>query len=162
MIAGIDTKTVTGRRQLQFTCIDDMLADVERLAQSKEVRALGNWSSGQVLRHLTIVMNGSIDGTPKMMPRIMQMMIRLLAKNRFLNKPMAPGFKLPPKAAMLIPQETSWQEGLDEFRRAVGRLKSESARMPHPAIGPLTRDEWDRLHCRHAELHLSFLVPVEA
>src|SRR5438132_12714446 len=143
MTAAIDTAKVTGRRKLQFTCIDDMLADVERLAQTKEVRALGNWSGGQVLRHLTIVMIGSIDGSPKMMPKVMQMMIRLLAKNRFLNKPMAPGFKLPAKAAMLIPPETSSEEGLDEFRRAVGRLKSESARTPHPAIGPPTRDDWD-------------------
>src|SRR5438046_5252544 len=110
-----------------------MVADGERVAQTKEVRTRGNCSSGQVLRHLTIVMIGSIDGSPKMMPKVMQMMIRLLAKNRFLNKPMAPGFKLPAKAAMLIPPETSWEEGLDEFRRAVGRLKSESARMPHPA-----------------------------
>jgi len=23
----------------------------------------------------------------------------------------------------------------------------------------MTRDEWNRLHCHHAALHLSFLVP---
>jgi hypothetical protein len=160
MTAEIDTSNVTGRRQLQFNCIDDMLADVERLAQSKEVRALGNWSGGQVLRHLTIIMNGSIDGVPPMMPGAVRFMIRLLAKRRILSRPMAPGFKLPARAAMLIPPETTWEEGLNEFRRAAGRLKSESARKQHPAFGPLTREEWDRLHCRHAELHLSFLVPV--
>lgn len=161
MTAAIDTAKVAGRRQLQFHSIDDILADVERLASAKAVRPLGNWSSGQVLRHLTIVMNGSIDGAPKMMPKLVQQMIRLLAKRRFLDKPMAPGFKLPPKAAMLIPPQTSWEEGLDAFRRTVRRLKTESVRMPHPAIGSLTHEEWDRLHCRHAELHLSFLVPVE-
>ena len=162
MTAAIDTAKVSGRRQVQFTTLDDMLADVDRLAQSKEVRALGNWSSGQVLRHLTIVMNGSIDGQPPMMPAIMRLMIRLLAKRRFLNKPMAAGFQLPARAAaVLLPPETSWDEGVEEFRRAVQRLKTESARRPHPAIGPLSHEEWDRLHCRHAELHLSFLVPVD-
>jgi hypothetical protein len=146
---------------LQFNCVDDILADVERLALSKEVRALGNWSNGQVLRHVAIVMNGSIDGAPKMMPAVMQLMIRLLFKRRFLTRPMPAGFKLPAKASMLIPSQTSWEEGLNDIRRTLQRLKTESVRMPHPALGPLTREEWDRLHCRHAELHLSFLVPVE-
>lgn len=162
MRAPIDTAKVNGRRQLQFNCIDDVLADVERLAKCSEVRALGNWSSGQVLRHLTMVMDGSIDGTPKVMPAIVQLTFRLIAKRRFLNKPMSAGFQLPSKAAFLIPSETSWEEGVREFRRAVERLKTEADRMPHPAIGSLTREEWDLLHCRHAELHLSFLVPIDS
>jgi hypothetical protein len=162
MTAAIDTGKVTGRRELQFNCVDDIQADVERLAQCKEVRALGNWSNGQVLRHVAIVMNGSIDGAPKMMSGVMQLMIRLLFKRRFLNRPMPAGFKLPAKASMLIPSETSWEAGLNELRRALQRLKSESTRKPHPALGPLTREEWDKVHCRHSELHLSFLVPVES
>jgi hypothetical protein len=162
MTATIDTRKVTGRRELQFHCVDDILADVERLAQSDEVRAIGNWSNGQVLRHVAIVMNGSIDGTPKMMPAIMQLMIRLLFKRRFLNRRMPAGFKLPANSSILIPSQTSWEEGLKDIRRALQRLRSESARKPHPALGPLTRDEWDKVHCRHAELHLSFLVPAES
>jgi Protein of unknown function (DUF1569) len=26
-------------------------------------------------------------------------------------------------------------------------------------FGPLTREEWDRVHLTHASLHLSFLIP---
>jgi hypothetical protein len=26
-------------------------------------------------------------------------------------------------------------------------------------LGKLSIDEWNRLHCRHAELHLSFMHP---
>jgi hypothetical protein len=51
----VATKSVTGRRQLQFNTIDEILADVERLNQG-QIKALGNWSSGQVLKHLTILM----------------------------------------------------------------------------------------------------------
>ena len=57
----VDTKAVTGRRTLRFDTIDEMLADVERLNQGP-VKALGNWSPGQVLKHQTIIMVGSLDG----------------------------------------------------------------------------------------------------
>jgi hypothetical protein len=30
----------------------------------------------------------------------------------------------------------------------------------HPVLGKLTHEEWTQLHLRHAELHLSFAVPV--
>jgi hypothetical protein len=28
-------------------------------------------------------------------------------------------------------------------------------------LGPLTNAEWEQLHLRHAELHMSFVVPAE-
>lgn len=43
----IDTKKVSDRRKLHFNTLDDILADVELLASSKDVRALGNWSPGR-------------------------------------------------------------------------------------------------------------------
>jgi hypothetical protein len=36
-------------------------------------------------------------------------------------------------------------------------LKTEPRRKPSPLFGELTIDEWNQLHCRHAELHLSFI-----
>ena len=44
----VDTAKVEGRRTLHFTSLDEILAEVERLNQGK-VRAIGNWSPGQVL-----------------------------------------------------------------------------------------------------------------
>jgi len=41
----------------------------------------------------------------------------------------------------------------------VARLQATTKRYPSPAFGPLTLEEWDQLHLRHAELHLSFFVP---
>ncbi|MBX9787841.1 MAG: DUF1569 domain-containing protein [Pirellulales bacterium] len=35
----------------------------------------------------------------------------------------------------------------------------ETRRVPHPVIGRLSVDQWNRFHLRHAELHLSFFVP---
>lgn len=159
-MAAINTAKVTGRRQLHFNSLDEMAADLDQLAACTDLRFLGNWSSGQVLQHLAITMNNSIDGGATMIPALVRFFLRLFMKNRFLTKPMAAGFQLPASAACMIPGPTSWEEGLRNFRQALQRVRTEEQRAAHPAIGPLSRAEWDQLHCRHAELHLSFLVPA--
>src|SRR5262245_22438312 len=117
----IDTAKVLNRRQLQFNSLDDIAAEVERLAVGKEPRALGNWSSGQVLQHLASTMDHSIDGFPNFVPAPIKLLLRLFMKRRFLTKPMPPGFKLPPKAEKMLPGETSWETALANFRRAMQR-----------------------------------------
>lgn len=156
----VNTAKVSDRRKLHFTRIEDILDDVEQLNRGK-VKALGNWSGGQILKHLAVVMNGSIDGAPMHLAWPLRLLGRLL-KRRILTKGMSPGFRLKGKAAdALVPPATTWEEGLALFRRAVRRLQTETKREPSPFLGPMTREEWDQLHCRHSELHLSFLVPAD-
>lgn len=161
-VTAIDTGKVTERRQLHFNSLEDILADVDRLAKSREIRTLGNWSAGQILKHVSNVMNKSIDGFDNSLPAFVRLVFRVLFKQRFLTKPMSAGFKLPAKAATeLVPSPTSLEEGLQAIRQAIGRLQTETKRAPSAVLGPLTADEWNQLHCRHGELHLSFLVPGE-
>lgn len=161
MTTTIDTGKVKGRRELHFHTLNDIGADVEQLARAGEVRALGNWSAGQNLKHLAIVMNCCIDGFPSKLPAVLRFLLRLFMKKKVLTTSMGPGFKLPKGASALIPPTTTWEEGLQAIRQALQRQKTENARVPSPFLGPLTREEWDQLHCRHCELHLSFLVPRE-
>jgi hypothetical protein len=87
-------------------------------------------------------------------------MLGRLLKRRTLANPMKPGLQLPRKAALgLVPAPTGWEEGLQAFRQAIQRQLTETKREPHGFFGPMTRAEWNQLHCRHAALHLSFLVP---
>jgi hypothetical protein len=160
MSTAVDTTKVGNRRTLHFDNLEDIRAEVERLAGSKDVRALGNWSSGQVFKHLAITMNNSIDGAPPSLPAIVRFFLRLLIKRRMLTKPMSPGFQLPKRAAHMLPPATSFEEGLQSIRHALQRLRTENKRADHLAVGPLTEAEWVQMHCRHCELHLSFLVPV--
>lgn len=154
----IDTAKVEGRRQLKFNTLDDILAELERLNQSK-LRPLGNWSAGQILRHLAVPMDWCLDGAKVTAPWYVRL-FGWFMKNRFLRNPMPAGFALPEATAKyLVPEETSWEEGLRLVRASIQRLKAESQRHPSPFLGELTREQWDQLHCRHAELHLSFLVP---
>jgi Protein of unknown function (DUF1569) len=158
----IDTGKVTGRRVLHFDSIEDINADVELLAKAAEIRTLGNMSAGQIFKHLSTTMEKSIDGYSSQLPAPLRVVFRTFFKNSFLNKPMSAGFKLPKGAQFeLVPGTTGVEEGLQSIRRAIKRLQTESHRAPSPVLGPLTRDEWNLMHCRHSELHMSFLIPVD-
>lgn len=161
MSTAVDTKSVSGRRQLSFQSLDDVLADAEMLALAKGIRAIGNWTPGQVFKHLAIVFNCQIDGMPLNPPWLVRMMGRYFFKNRIIKKGMRAGFRLPKDSAGLLvpPATTTTQEGLESLRAAVKRLTADHTRAPSPFFGPLTAEEADRIQCRHAELHLSFLVP---
>jgi len=155
----INTAKVLNRRQLHFASPQDILDDAERLDPAA-TKALGNWSGGQIFSHVAIVMNDSIDGTALRFSWVLRMLGRLL-KKRILSKGMSPGFQLkgPAVAILVPPAATSWETGLKNLRQAIIRLQTENKREPSPFLGPMSREEWDQLHCRHAELHFSFLSP---
>ena len=154
----VKTGRVQDRRELHFEKIEDILSDVEKLNQGK-FKTLGNWSGGQILKHLTIVMNDSIDGPRVKFGLPLRLLGRML-KNRTLRTPMRPGLQLPRRAAeKLVPPPVAWEEAIGPFRQVIHRLLTEPKREPHAFFGPLTYDEWTQLHCRHSAMHLSFLVP---
>jgi hypothetical protein len=158
----IDTAKVTGRRTLHFATLADIEADLDDIAK-KKVRALGNWTPGQIYQHLATSMNVAIDGADFTTAWPFRLIGRLFMKKRLQYKPMAPGFRLPNNAAkVLVPAPTDEKLGLENVRKALKRMQTETKRAPSPFLGELTREECDRIHCRHAELHLSFLVPKDA
>jgi hypothetical protein len=157
--APINTKKVQGRRELHFAKLADIQADAERLA-SRPVRQLGNWPLGYSLAHLAGAMKMSLDEVDFKAPWFIRMLAPLF-KKKFLRSPMKPGFQLPKNAAeVLMPRrEVPTQEGLNELRTMIDRLNREPQRYPSPVFGKMTKEEWDQLHLRHAEMHLSFYVP---
>ena len=93
----IDTGKVAGRRELHFNSLEDILADVDRLASSREIKTLGNWSAGQIFEHV-----GAGDG--RVDRRVRQSSCRPILRFIFqyddeaedhLKKPMAAGFTAP-------------------------------------------------------------------
>ena len=165
MSQAVDTTKVSERRKLRFESLDDISDEVERLARAREIKTLGNWTPGQVFKHLSIVMHGSIDGMDFKLPlhlRILTPIMVFFMKKSFLQNPMPPGFTLPKKAMeFLIPPPTSMEEGLAAIRSGLQRMKTEPHRAKHPFMGNLSSEEWTKLQCRHCELHLGFLTPME-
>lgn len=154
------TKKVVGRRKLRFASYGDLSAELDRLAAAP-LRQLGNWSLGQNCRHLAVSMNNSIDGYNFRASWAVRILAPLLFKARILNKGMSPGFKFPASAAkQLTPAAVDDATGVAELRAAIARQERETHRVPSPIFGPLTNDEWTKLHLRHAEMHLSFVEPL--
>jgi hypothetical protein len=60
----VKTSRVTDRRELQFSSMPDILDDVEYLASGDPPRTTGNWSGGQIVQHVAMLINFSIDGFP--------------------------------------------------------------------------------------------------
>lgn len=156
--AAVDTAKVSGRRNLRYGSLDEILADVEKLRGGYQ--QLGNWSLGQVAKHVAGGMSMALDsGTPLANP-IVRFIAGTFMKNGAVRGPLKPGFKLPKKfAAKFIPSATADEAGVADLQKAIARWKSESQRYPHPFFGKLTAAEWDALTLNHAALHFSFLVP---
>jgi hypothetical protein len=155
----VNTAKVVGRRKLDYVSLEEVLADAEKLS-SGPVKELGNWSAGQIFKHLANAFNGSIDGFTLKFPTPLRFAAKLL-KKRLIAGPMPAGFKLPGKEAnSVIPGPTSTEQGLADLRAAVARLQHESRRAKHPMFGDITAEEWNKVHLKHASLHMSFLVPA--
>jgi hypothetical protein len=153
----VDTTKVEGRRKLDYASFEELLADADR-AKAGPVKTLGNWSAGQIFRHVALVMNCSMDGFPMTFPWYMRLMAKMF-RTRILAGAMPSGFKLPVDGQPLVPPPTSTEEGLAELHAAVARLTREPHRVDHPAFGPMSAEQWNQLHLKHASMHMSFFVP---
>ncbi len=152
----VNTKTCP-RRTVDYHTLDDIITDAERLVAAGAATT-GNWSVGRILEHLARVMDMSIDGTEIKIPRLMRWFLSTFMKKRFLNNKMSPGFKLAPKvAAEIVVDQAEAQAALEHLQKSVARLQQETHREPSPFFGPLSIEEWSQLHCRHSELHMSFI-----
>ena len=155
----VNAKTVEGRRDVSFHTMDDIVSDAEKLVSSSTTRTIGNWPLDKLIMHLSQTVHGSIDGFQSKAP----LMIRLIMpffKSKIINaKELKPGISLP-KATIpaAYPDAVSLNAALDDLRRAVQRTQTEKMTANHPAFGKMTHEEWNTLHLRHSEMHLSFAV----
>lgn len=137
-----------------------MLADA-RAAVERPYATVGQWSAGQIFDHLARAIDCSFDGFGFRAP----LWIRLLVKpfrNSALVRPMRAGFQLPNRAAVLLPADAvPVEDALRRLEHSVRRLQTEDPLHEHPVLGRLTPEEYRRLHLRHSELHLGFIVPTQ-
>ncbi len=156
----IQTSKVSDRRTLSFQSLDDILADAEALAAG-DIRTMGNWTSGQIVDHVAALIELSIDGFTMKAPLPLRIFGRLM-RNMALNKPMRPGFKMPKKFAAMAPRpDVQWDAALARLRSVGQRVRDgEQMQHPSPMLGRMSHEDWVKLHCRHAELHFSFMHPA--
>ncbi|MHC4427929.1 MAG: DUF1569 domain-containing protein [Planctomycetota bacterium] len=155
----INTRRVKERRRLHFDSIQDLVDDVLQL-DGTQVTTTGNWSAPQIVQHVAKLINFSIDGFPAKAPLMIRLAGRLM-RNRSLAKTLPAGFRLPTKFTFLEPDaDVEWDDAVTYLRETIGRLQNERMDAPSPVLGKMTHEEWERLHCRHAEMHFSFIHPT--
>jgi len=143
-------------RKVRYESFEQIVSDAERAVRERS-ETTGKWSLGQILEHLAISNEKTIDGFG-FQASLPIRMVGPFFKKRLLERGLTPGFQLSKKAsAALVPGETDAQAALDHLRQSFQRLHSESKRSPHPFLGRLSIDESNRLCLRHAELHMSFI-----
>ena len=157
------------RRPLSFQSFAEAAAQTREL-QDGYLRC-GRWSLAQVCQHLTLFMDFSLEGFPgKRLPRPAAWALRVVLLNgRSLRRPMpkglpAPAYLQPPDADAghayggATPADHA---AADRFVAVCRRVEAHAgAFRPSPLFGKLAPDVWRRVHLKHAEHHLGFLVPT--
>lgn len=158
----IDTKTAQ-RRDIRYQEFADISEDMDRIEAAHRAGTMtttGNWSAGQVFDHIAILMECAIDGFPTKAPAPIRWVSILFFKKKALSGSTLPaGFKLPAGASFLIPADSvTFDSGLARLRKVLSRVEAgEQFTQPSPILGRMTQDEWIRLQCSHAALHMSFI-----
>ena len=150
------------RRELSFQNLDEVLAEVERLAAG-EVRTTGNHTFGQILNHLALshdVAAGRLQAPPP--PFFMKLLMPLMKRMVINSKPLKPGIKLPAKGEAFFWPDNDFDvsSAVEYFKQSVDYYKSNGPLEKHPFFGNISKAECDELNCRHAALHLSFVHPA--
>ena len=149
-------------RDLQFENLDAAVDDARALLASGYV-CHGNWSLGQICRHLTLVQDPSIDGYPAWMSLFAP--LRPLMRRWLLPKLLGPdsprGIRTAP---MFVPPDNLDDAAeVEAFSASVERLINHSGEFaPHPAFGRMPRDRILEIHAAHAAHHLRFLCSGNA
>jgi hypothetical protein len=152
------------RRTPTYRSYELLLEEAERIAAG-ECITVGDWTYAQILDHLARSLTASIDGVGGVLPWPVRLVGGFLFKGRLLNRTLPSGYKFPDgkgQASPLAPDpDVDVETALESLRLACRRCLTERQRAMHPLLGQLDRAEWGRFNLRHAELHMSFVVPVE-
>lgn len=151
-------KTSGPRRTVRYSTLSDITDDAEQLLSNHHT--VGNWTFGQICQHLARTMHCSFDGFGFKAPWFARWFIAPFVKNSLLIKPLRPGFKLPERGKAILPDENvSNETGLQQLKAAIERFSHETPTAPHPFLGQMASEEIVQLQLRHAEMHMSFIVP---
>lgn len=147
-------------RDLTLTTWDDLEREIRAIENAAEAGTLtqcGNWSPGRILGHLAAWIDYAFDGYPMNPPAFVRILGRAMKPLLMRQKRMKPGFRIRgAPAGTYGVEEMPLAEGAARLRRAVERLRNGQPG-PNPIFGPLTKEEWTRMHLNHAALHLGFL-----
>lgn len=147
------------RRQITFKDLDAAVCECKRLSDLG-YRKMGNWSLGQICRHLRLNLEASLDGYPKWMSLFapLRPIMRKFLLPRLLRGDSPTGIRT---ASIYVPPDNlDDQSELSAYIESAQRFQTYTGNFyAHPGFGLLDRQLLEHFHAAHAAHHLSFLVP---
>ena len=149
------------RRSLDLRDFDAVARDVDSLL-AKGYRRAGNWDLAQICDHLSMTMEGSINGFSIQVPWLVRKLVAPIFYRRIVMTRRLPAGRKGPASLMPKPGGDPG-EAVRRFKEWLGRVGVHKGDFElHPFFGYLTPEEWRDLHLMHTSHHLSFLIPSEA
>lgn len=150
------------RRKIRFDSLGQILAGAEKILHAKHVECVGNWTPGQIFEHLAKSFRSSFHESKAIFP-LWRRIVAWIVKPFVLRFGLPSGVQIEPASAVaadeFMPQSTvTSEEGFEFLKRIIGQLTPESMSARHNFFGHMSCKDWEMMHCRHAELHLSYLV----
>ncbi|MBB3204921.1 hypothetical protein FHS27_000688 [Rhodopirellula rubra] len=146
-------------RELHFDDLNAAIDEARSLLRSGYDRS-GNWSLGQICRHLVLVQDPSVDGYPKWMSlfAFLRPAMRRILLPKVVSGDSPRGIRT---ASMFVPPvELDDVREVDAFAASVARFYAHLGDYaPHPAFERLPRERIEQIHTAHAAHHLRFLKP---
>jgi hypothetical protein len=148
------------RRSLRFAAYEDAIAEIDRLFHDG-YEASSHWTLGQICRHLSFYLRGSLEGFGSKLPWIVRILVGPLVLRRILRSGRMPDNA--PTIPKSVPgEEADEAAAVAEARLLLERLARHTGELhPSPLFGKLSPQRWRELHLIHAAHHLSFLEPKD-
>jgi uncharacterized protein DUF1569 len=153
-------KTTVKRRKLHLHSLDDILNDAKTFA-APGLNQIGNWTPSQIVGHVAAVIDSSVEGFTFKLPVPVRLLGRLM-RRWFLAKGFPAGIKMPGNVptAFKPPADLSIQQAIEQLASSIDKANQKRMNAASPVLGKINHEQWVQLHCRHAELHFSFLSPI--
>lgn len=147
------------RRKVCHKQLPDALAECQSLLESGYTMH-GNWTLGQICRHIRLTIESNINGYPKWMTVLgypLRWVLRTVGLPKLLAGKSPKGL---PTAPMFVPPESvDDTEEVDALEACIETfLGFDGKPHPHPGFGAMSHEEFEAFHAAHLSHHLGFLV----
>ncbi|WP_145177934.1 DUF1569 domain-containing protein [Rubripirellula lacrimiformis] len=146
-------------RTIEFADLTAAVDEARSLLASGYSRQ-GQWTLGQICRHLVLVQDPSVDGYPRWMSlfAFLRPVMRRWLLPKLLSGDSPTGIRT--TSSFTPPASTDDATEVDRFAASVDRLLHYTGDYAaHPAFGRLPRARILEIHSAHAAHHLRFLIP---
>ncbi len=158
-VGGLTTGCGARGRNLKFSTLDQVLAELALLEANAPVALQQPWSLYKILNHAAQSMEYSMTGYPLMDPPSRQKLARLVfnffRSQGFMNH----SLDAPVPGAPEIPEDGALEDGYLRLRNAISDFRAFTGELhPHFSYGQLTREEWEIAHSMHCADHFSSMT----